>query len=131
QEDEAAPLGDPDRMEREVFAGERRILIEEGRAEEAAVERVRPRVIRAAKRRPLRIGGAEARPPVAEHVDVGLQPADCRARDEEALAEDLEDAYAARLRQDLRAARAEPLAGEDPLPLAREDLGRAVVLGGQ
>ncbi len=146
QEEEAAPLGDRARVQREVLRAQRRILVEKRGAEQLPVERVGPGVIRTADRANASIGRpargrlrlprgsprrAETGPAMPADVVVGGEPALARARNQEALAEKLEDPELSGRRQFVRAARADPLAREDALPLLLEDLGREVVLAGK
>ncbi len=144
QEEESAPERDADGVEREVVLAQSRVLVEERGSEEAPVQAVGPRVVRAPDRPAGRkvpaggsalprggVGRAETRPAVTTHVVVRREPALARPRQQNAFAQDLEDAHGPRLREPVGAPRAEPLAGEDPFALLREDLAREVVLRGQ
>ena len=137
QEHEAAPALHSHRVQAEEPLVESRLAGEVGSCDQAPVEIVGPLVIgagdatggdAAGERRRWRRGrgiATQARAAMPAHVVEGAQPARAVAQQQHALAEDIEHAPVARLRELLGARDAQPLATENPFLLRGEHpLGR-------
>src|SRR5450432_33121 len=143
QKKEAAPRVDANGIERELILAHACALVEIRSRAQRAIERIRPRVIRAldpaAERarelwrasRAVRSREHELTAPVSTHVIVGAQCILARTHHEHALARDVHHEIAPRRSDIFLAPRMEPLTREDALLLAREQLRREVVLAGE
>ncbi len=134
-EQETRVLPHPDAVQRVVRALELLVLVDVRRGEQAAVEVVRPCVVRALERlaemaaRGLVV--EQLRAAVGAHVVEGAQLAVAVAHDEDRLADDVADEVVARPGDLLASADAHPAAEEQALALLLVDLGGRVVRAGE
>src|SRR5580698_5576998 len=96
-----------------------------GAADALAADHASPR------RAPRKLGAAELGTAVPAYVVEGAQRSGLVSNQQDTLAQDVEHGRIAGIGQIAVAPDADPLAEKDPLPLAREYLGRPVIIGRQ